>query len=657
MRIPLLLSLILSPAGLLGWFVHSGSVIESASANVWKPESEADATSKAASRATKLLGQESASKQPHNAQPLIDLALGSNQAEPTFLAAAHGEAAINRPAVSKATGKAIGKKEAARSVQPSPFAPITIDRLKVKEIVANGFSVQPSAASTVEPFSIRPPYALSLAAPSVALPASASFTSSAPARSSPPSSAPSSATTEPTGSSFSQDQHSTGGVTVAELPVLSPPPMDAPVGPSFRQPMSLPPLSTGVDENYILGPGDIIEVNFFNVPEYSGQHRLSTSGTIDLPLIGRVSLQGMTVSQASRAIANRYLSQLQTPIVAINVLQQRPLQIAISGEIAQPGLYTLGAQGAEYPRLFQALQQAGGLTQSADLTQVEVRRKGADGTQTTLRVNLLALLQDGDIDQNIFLQDGDAIRIPSSTQMDMIALNQLSGSNLRTSLNQPLDIAVVGEVTQPGPYQLETEGGGRVTLVQALQKAGGITPSANLREVQLRRQTRNGVGQLFDINLWELLQDGDLNQDLVLQQGDTIFVPTASEPSLEEVYTLASSSLSTGTIQVNIVGEVESPGERQVRANTSFNQALLASGGLNRRAQKDAMLVRFNPNGTVERRAIKVDLSEDINPETNPILRPNDVIVVGRSVRAAFDDSISGFSNTFNLVWPFLFLF
>ncbi|MGB7087458.1 MAG: SLBB domain-containing protein [Phormidesmis sp.] len=414
--------------------------------------------------------------------------------------------------------------------------------------------------------------------------------------------------------------------------------------------------NTGVDENYILGPGDIIEVIFFNVPEYSGQHRISTNGAINLPLVGRVSVKDLTLNQAGDAIAARYLSILQSPIVSINVLQQRPIQVAISGEIIQPGLYTLSAQETAYPRIFQALQQAGGLTQAADLKEVEVRRQGINGSQTTLKVDLLALLQEGDISQNIVLQDGDAVLISSTAEVNRVALNELSVSNLRANNNRPLSIAIVGAVTQPGPYQLGGEGG-QVTITQALQNAGGIVPSANLREVQLRRQTRQGDGQVFNINLWDALQTGDLSQDLALQQGDTIVVPTADDISIEEFTALASSTLSTGTIKVNIIGEVESPGSLDVRANTSLNQALLAAGGLNKRARREATLVRFNSNGTVDRQSIDVDLSQDINPESNPLLRPNDVIVVGRSARAAFDDSVSGFSRTFNLVWPFLFLF
>lgn len=414
-------------------------------------------------------------------------------------------------------------------------------------------------------------------------------------------------------------------------------------------------LSPLVDENYILGPGDIIAVNVFNVPDYSGQYSIAADGSIRLPQLGRVLVHSMTLQQASDEIAARYAFTLESPLVSVQIVQQRPVQVAIAGEIIQPGLYTITPQGTPYPRLFTALQQAGGLTQAADLTQINVRRRTANGGQTTLQVDLLALLNNGDTSQNIFLQDGDAILIPAAETINMAALDQLSASNLRNNIDQPIDIAIVGEVNQPGPYRLDSEGG-RTTLVQALKQAGGITPSANLRDIELRRKTRQGNDQFFEINLWKLLQTGDLSQDIVLQQGDTLVIPTAPDVPITELAAFTASTLSTGTIQVNVLGEVENPGVQQVRANTSLNQALLSAGGLNRRNGGDVTLIRFNPDGTVSQQPIDVDLSQEINDETNPILRPNDVIVVGRSAKAAFDDTINDLSGTFNLVWPFLLL-
>ena len=572
---------------------------------------------------------------------------------------------------------------------PVRFSAIELDRSQIKRVVAQSLekdslvplATEPANIEQASPEQTRPEQNIFLAAQPLAQPPKLSESLPTPVESE------AQLVAQFNNSQISSPQalpETVNSPSPGRLPVLAPPASTPPSQsndlsapdlprpnrptPSFSRPApatpnvsapnirSFPGLSASVDGNYGLGPGDIISVSFFNVPEYDGQHRISTSGTIDLPLVGRFSIGGLTVAQANEAIAARYVRQLQSPIVSVNVLQARPVQVAISGEIVQPGLYTLAGQESEYPRLFQALQQAGGLTQAANLTQVEVRRKGLDGQAIAFSVDLLSLLQDGDIDQNVFLQDGDVIIIPSSTQLDRVALSQLADSNLRANRAEPVDIAIVGQVTQPGPYRIEA-GDGSVTLVQALQEAGGITSSADLRKVQLRRQTRQGTEQVFDINLWELLQEGDLSQDLALQQGDTVLVPTALEPTVAELTALASSSISPGTIEVNVVGEVESPGTLAVQANTSFNEALLASGGLNRRAQKDATLVRFNPNGTVTRQEIDIDLSQDINAETNPILQPSDVIVVGRSGRAAFNDGLREVNNTLNLALPFLLLF
>jgi protein involved in polysaccharide export with SLBB domain len=430
----------------------------------------------------------------------------------------------------------------------------------------------------------------------------------------------------------------------------------APPRPVVAEPVPTPALQSGIDEDYRLGAGDIVQVDVFNVPEYSGSHRIATDGTLVLPAIGRLRLANLSLQQASDAIAARYASELQFPIVSVTVLEPRPLQITVIGEITQPGLYTLPAsQGTQYPTVFQMLQTAGGVTQAADLSQVEVRRRNGDGSQTSLRVNLSALLDRGDASQNLFLKDADVIVVPAATALDMASLGQLSMSNLRASSSLPVDVAIVGEVSRPGPYRLGGENA-RPTIVQAIQQAGGITTAADLRQIELRRRTRQGGEQVVQVNLWEMIQTGDLSQDLVLQAGDTLKVPTARDMTVSEITALTSSSLSTGIIPVNIIGEVENPGRLEVRANTSLNQALLSAGGFNNRARQQVTLIRFNPNGAVTQQAISVDLAQEVNSAVNPILQPNDVIVVGRNARAALNDTLREFTGTFNLIWPFVLL-
>jgi len=86
------------------------------------------------------------------------------------------------------------------------------------------------------------------------------------------------------------------------------------------------------------------------------------------------------------------------------------------------------------------------------------------------------------------------------------------------------------------------------------------------------------------------------------------------------------------------------PGPIQATPNTSLNQAIMAAGGFNqsRANRKTVELIRINSNGTVTQKTITVDLSQEVNDQNNPILRHNDVIVIGRSGSAAFQDGVGG---------------
>lgn len=209
-----------------------------------------------------------------------------------------------------------------------------------------------------------------------------------------------------------------------------------------------------------------------------------------------------------------------------------------------------------------------------------------------------------------------------------------------------MDIAIVGEIFRPGAYKIGAAGGtgtssDRPRVTQAIQMAGGVKPSADLRQVQVRRMTRSGVEQLINVDFWKLLQTGDSSQNLVLQQGDMITIPLAENTTPAEASQLASANLSPDLIQVNVVGEVKVPGTVQLPANTTLNQALLASGGLNARSAKEVELIRLNPNGTITQQRIRVDLREGVDPERNPILWQNDIIIAGRSRSARIGDQIN----------------
>ncbi|MDZ8051872.1 MAG: SLBB domain-containing protein [Aulosira sp. ZfuVER01] len=420
-----------------------------------------------------------------------------------------------------------------------------------------------------------------------------------------------------------------------------------------------PPVSSTIDTNYTLGGGDLIRVNVFEVPEYTGEYQIPPGGSINLPLIGSVSVLGLTTEQAADDIAQRYARFLKRPLISVNLLSPRPINIFVAGEVTRPGAYTLSLQGGagnnpgvQYPTVLAALTTAQGVTLAADVTQVQLRRKLGRSGEQTVSLNLKELIQTGRIGPDITLRDGDTIVVPTATAFNVAEARNLFAANFAADPSRPRTVAIIGEVNRPGSYLVTTgatqgeQGGatgtGLPTLTRAIQLAGGITPQADIRGLKLRRPTRIGTEQTIDVNLWQLLQSGDVNQDVIVQDGDTIVVPTATEINPAEATQLATTTLSPTSIQVGVVGEVKRPGTVEIKPNSSLNQALLAAGGFNdARAKSGAVdLIRLNPNGSVTKRVVQVDFSQGINEKTNPILRNNDVVLVSRNGTARTGDTL-----------------
>ena len=403
-------------------------------------------------------------------------------------------------------------------------------------------------------------------------------------------------------------------------------------------------------ESYTLGAGDEVRMDIFQLPEYSSEYEVLIDGTLSLPIVGQIAVTGLTLEQAERAISQAYAQRLRRPIVEIFLVSPRRLRVGIAGEVARPGEYILEREGTQFPSLVNALETAGGVTQSADLRQVVVQRPDSSGRVQTFVANLWQFLNTGDLQYNLALQDGDTVYIPTRSDFDFDESLQLSAASFAAEGSEALNVAVVGEVFRPGPYVVSgsnngtsTGSGGarQPTISQAIQTAGGIQPEADLREVKIYRRTRNGVQQVIDVNLWALLTDGDITKDVALQEGDTVFVPEAENLIASEVSEAAVASFSPDTIRINVVGEVEDPGAVEIPPNTPLSQGLLAAGGFNNRARQGSVeLIRLNPNGTATRTSIDVDFAAGLDETENPLLRNNDVIVVGRSGIASFSDTL-----------------
>ena len=231
---------------------------------------------------------------------------------------------------------------------------------------------------------------------------------------------------------------------------------------------------------------------------------------------------------------------------------------------------------------------------------------------------------------------------------------------LRVVAPRPIRVSVVGAVERPGLYSLsvsettQTEGGpalsisGLPTVVDAIQKAGGITQRANLRVVQLQRRLPGTPARFkrTQLNLLDLVIEGDQLQNPFLFDGDTIKLERAEETP-QEAIELASANISPQVITVNVIGEVNNPGRIQTEANTPLVQAILFAGGLKawRANGGQVELVRINRDGTATLKRFRFDMTQGASNETNPPLRQGDTIRVGRSILAKGSDAIGAVSQ------------
>ena len=226
---------------------------------------------------------------------------------------------------------------------------------------------------------------------------------------------------------------------------------------------------------------------------------------------------------------------------------------------------------------------------------------------------------------------------------------------------RPVRVSISGEVQRPGLYSIGQGGtnqltstasgtGGPViqtsgwpTLVDAVQKAGGITAHGDLRRVTILRPTA-GPGsavRTVQYNFLQVLETGGPTVNPLLYDGDSVLIPRAEQLSEQELLRVASSTFAPDTISVNVVGEVERPGSQAVKANSPLSQALLSAGGLTRRAHAGQVrLLRLEPNGTIRQSTVAYNPTAPMGSQANPPLQQGDVVVVERHGWAKANDSL-----------------
>ena len=243
----------------------------------------------------------------------------------------------------------------------------------------------------------------------------------------------------------------------------------------------------------VLGPGDEVEVTVYGAPDLSGHARVSADGNISMPLIGHVRIGGLSDSEAEGAIEVKLRQNniLNDPQVSVYVKDYGSSGISVAGEVAKPGFYSiLGPH-----RLFDVLQAAGGPTDKAANVVVISHRGQEDATTLSISKNPAEMAA-----SNVDIKPGDTVVVPKAGV-----------------------VYVLGEVTRPGGYVLNSTGG--VTVLQVVAVAGGPTHVASAGKTRLLR--RNGSGfQEQPINLKKLLRGKA--HDVSVRNDDILFIPSSA---------------------------------------------------------------------------------------------------------------------------------
>ncbi|UCG77250.1 MAG: SLBB domain-containing protein [Nitrospirota bacterium] len=221
--------------------------------------------------------------------------------------------------------------------------------------------------------------------------------------------------------------------------------------------LALSPLYLFAAENYIVGEGDVLKITVYEHPDLETRARVSGDDTLKMPLIGNVSVSGLTVSMISEKITSLLADgYIVKPHVSVFVEEFRSRKATILGQVNKPGIYVLSGNTT----LLELLSNAGGLTKDAGEKAIIKRERSSDEKEI-LTIDLKRLVEDGETSLDVALMDKDNIFISKAGVY-----------------------FITGEVRDPDSYKHEQG----TTVIKAVAKAGGFTDTAALKKIRIIRK-------------------------------------------------------------------------------------------------------------------------------------------------------------------------
>ena len=356
-----------------------------------------------------------------------------------------------------------------------------------------------------------------------------------------------------------------------------------------EQPLPLEQRADVTYDSYILGPGDGLQIELLDLPELSGQFSIGPDGTLYLPRLRALYVEGLTVEELRSFLTKQFSTYVLDPQIYIRPVAYRPIRVYVGGEVKRPGYYTL------------------------------------TGVQSI----------------NEDLQNSKDLQDSSDNKLD------LNSANLEIVSNQNLNPGRSSNTTLFPRVALFP------TVFDGIRSAQGITPYSDLSQVQVIRKRAEGLGGgriKTNLNFISLFTEGNESQNIRLFDGDTLKIGKSPIVLRDQLLKAGQSNLSPQFLKVFVTGRVNIPGEVTIPQGSSLNQAISLAGGT-KLLKGRVEFVRFNREGTIDRRIFAYNPRAAAGTSINPVLAAGDLIRVNDSI-------LSGGINVLNeLTGPFVGLY
>jgi len=346
-----------------------------------------------------------------------------------------------------------------------------------------------------------------------------------------------------------------------------------------------PATEIPVVSDYIIGPGDNINVQLFGKSSESFTLTVNRDGSVQFPELGPIILAGLTFDEMKNLLTNRVEKQLIGMNASITLGELRSIRIFILGDATRPGSYTVSSLSS----MTNALFVSGGVRKIGSLRNIQLKRRG----KVVSTFDLYDLLLKGDTSDDARLLPGDVIFIPPLGQT----------------------VAVAGEVKRPAIYELKNEAD--VTDLVAL--AGGYLPSAYPKASRLERINQEGDRTIIDVDL-----KTDTGAKTALFNGDFLQIYSVLE-KMEDV--------------VSLEGHVYRPGDFSFKKGMKVSDLINSIDNMLPAPDLDYALIVRETKPTREMKVLQVNLrSIFINSDTgsNVQLQAGDRLIIF----AAIDDRL-----------------